>query len=359
MVTAQFILVGSIYALEQCGILLRDAVVLYNNKAYSSAVVLAVFAREESGRYRILRELRKKVVNGEEVTIEDINRECKNHVRKQEWGQLSTVQRGSGEEVLASLHRAKLDHHPQSQEYKEAAKRLNDITRRQRKRTPQDRHKERLSALYVEPNETGNDWNRPLEKSQEEARTFIVDAVNDYSVQYDRLQRGTIQADDPELFQALQEWDERPDLPQPIWPRHTVGEKTGNPLWHYLEEACRRPWMGVYLRVLLVIFGWSALVHFANLLGFGERPWGEMPLAWKIGDVVYAIVDTTIVIGLWKRAAWGVLLFPFVIASQFVIFTVFVEYFAFTPEHRQTINGLLALEAIVLAVFVALLILRK
>ncbi len=117
--------------------------------------------------------------------------------------------------------------------------------------------------------------------------------------------------------------------------------------------------MGVYLRVLAVIFGWSALVHFANLLGFGERNWGEMPLAWKVGDVVYAFVDTAAVIGLWKRAVWGVLLFPLAIGSQFVIYTVFVEYFAFTTEHRQTINGLLATEAVLLAVLVTLLIFRK
>ena len=130
-------------------------------------------------------------------------------------------------------------------------------------------------------------------------------------------------------------------------------------MWHYLEEACNRPWTGIYLRVLAVIFVWTALVHFANLLGFGEKPWGEMPFAWRAGDVVYAIVDTAVVIGLWKRATWGVILFLLAITSQFVIYTAFIEFFAFTSEHRQTINGLLASEAILLVVFVALLIFRK
>jgi len=49
------------YALEQCAILLHDAVILYNNKAYSNAIVLAAFAREELGRSRILCDLRKKL----------------------------------------------------------------------------------------------------------------------------------------------------------------------------------------------------------------------------------------------------------------------------------------------------------
>ena len=128
-------------------------------------------------------------------------------------------------------------------------------------------------------------------------------------------------------------------------------------MWHYLKEACNQPWTRIYLRVLAVIFVWAALVHFANLLGFGEKPW--VPFAWRTGDIVYAVVDTAVAIGLWKRATWGVILFLLAIASQFVIYTVFVEFFAFTTEHRQTINGLLASEAILLVVFVALLILRK
>ena len=53
-VTADFLLKGYALALEQCGLLLRDAVLLYENKSYANAVVLAAFAREELGRSRIL-----------------------------------------------------------------------------------------------------------------------------------------------------------------------------------------------------------------------------------------------------------------------------------------------------------------
>ena len=54
MVTANFLLEGAYYALEQCGLLLRDAVQLYNGSSYATAVVLAAFAREELGREKIL-----------------------------------------------------------------------------------------------------------------------------------------------------------------------------------------------------------------------------------------------------------------------------------------------------------------
>jgi AbiV len=52
-VTADFLLKGYALALEQCGLLLRDAVLLYKNRSYANAVVLAAFAREELGRSQI------------------------------------------------------------------------------------------------------------------------------------------------------------------------------------------------------------------------------------------------------------------------------------------------------------------
>lgn len=92
IVTPQYLLEGALYALEQCGILLHDAITLYHDGAYPSAIVLAAFAREELGRFRILLDLRKEVLGGQrKLTTKDIQKECEDHVRKQEWGQLSTT----------------------------------------------------------------------------------------------------------------------------------------------------------------------------------------------------------------------------------------------------------------------------
>jgi AbiV family abortive infection protein len=52
-VTPQYLLEGAVYAPEQCGLLLRDANILYRSGSYSSAVVLTTFAREELGRSAI------------------------------------------------------------------------------------------------------------------------------------------------------------------------------------------------------------------------------------------------------------------------------------------------------------------
>jgi hypothetical protein len=91
--TPQYLLEGAAYALEQCGLLLRDANTLYRSGSYSSAVALALFAREELGRYRILLDLRKKVLGGYHLTTQEIQKRCKPHERKQEAGMLSFVMR--------------------------------------------------------------------------------------------------------------------------------------------------------------------------------------------------------------------------------------------------------------------------
>ncbi len=173
------------------------------------------------GRSRILRELRRGIVeSGKSVTIEEIYKKCKDHHEKQEYAQLSMTLRDSSHEGhLAQILGVRMHSHPQSDEWKSADKELNEITKRQMKRVPQERHKERMSALYVEPNEFGTRWKRPREKSEDEARVFLEDAANDYAGQYDRIQRGTVQYSDEELFHALQAWPECPELPLPEWPQ--------------------------------------------------------------------------------------------------------------------------------------------
>ncbi len=71
-VTADYLMKGAAYALEQCGLLLRDANLLYRNASYASAVALAAFAREELGRSEILHALRKEALNGKPITKADV-----------------------------------------------------------------------------------------------------------------------------------------------------------------------------------------------------------------------------------------------------------------------------------------------
>ena len=126
-----------------------------------------------------------------------------------------------------------------------------------------------------------------------------------------------------------------------------------------LRQTTAYSWMATYLRILAVIMAYGALIHGANLIGLGEIPWGKMPLTWRVGDVVYGCLDVVTAIGLWQKTAWRILCFFGTLASQFIIYTVFIDYFAFTSEQRQTIYGLLGTELILLLVFFSLFLTKK
>ena len=90
--------------------------------------------------------------------------------------------------------------------------------------------------------------------------------------------------------------------------------------------------MGVYLRVLSVVLGYGAIVHIANIAGFGEKPWMDGPWSWRIGDLVYGPLNIVTAVALWMRSQWGIVLYFVAVGSQFIIYTAFIKYFAFTER---------------------------
>src|SRR5882724_12865475 len=81
-----FLVRGAWYAFEQCGRLLHDAMSLYDSGSYSTAVGLAMLAREELGKGRILLDLWR---NGQQVTIDQVTTKLEDHLVKQQSAQLS------------------------------------------------------------------------------------------------------------------------------------------------------------------------------------------------------------------------------------------------------------------------------
>jgi AbiV family abortive infection protein len=253
------LLKGAVYALEQCGLLLRDANILYRNRSYASAVVLTAFAREELGRYRILLEFWHRARDGKETfTADQIRNACDNHVTKQQAGMFSSTMRTDRDSGLGKVLRASMENPPQSSEFKEARAALKKIDETKLKRTPNDRHEKRMTALYVEPkSETG--WNRPADQSSAlDAHNFLQDAVNEYSLQYGQRYNLSeiLKQDDPDLFSAIAQWSDRPELPAPEHPLYpgleqVDGEErsmggvcgllvgSSSPEMRWLEECCR------------------------------------------------------------------------------------------------------------------------
>ena len=99
-------------------------------------------------------------------------------------------------------------------EWTKANQALEQIVRKRKKAVPAERHEQRAVALYVDPISVDR-WNRPSKEiSKAQALTSIVDARNDYVIQFDRYTNvAIIQITKPDLFKALERWPDRPELP--------------------------------------------------------------------------------------------------------------------------------------------------
>jgi AbiV family abortive infection protein len=92
-VTQRFLLEGAAYALERCGQLLHAANLLNKEGDHATATAVALSAREELGRWTILLDLPREVLNGKQYTAQQVNVACAYHPDKQEAGMKSTVMR--------------------------------------------------------------------------------------------------------------------------------------------------------------------------------------------------------------------------------------------------------------------------
>ena len=115
--------------------------------------------------------------------------------------------------------RTYLNAKPGSEEWKAAREQLEQVRRPKQSVFPVERHKQRMSALYVDAEAPTDGTDRQEKYLRLSAFDYLQDAANDYSVQYDRYtDPETYKPDDPELYTALEEWIGRPILPPPERP---------------------------------------------------------------------------------------------------------------------------------------------
>lgn len=231
-VTEQTLLEGSWWALEQAGRLLRSAITLLESGDPSTALAVAMFGREELGRSRLLRDCAQEVHEGKALQAHEITKRCEDHVRKQGASAFGVTLRPSSDSQIGKALSAMTQHEPGSEEWSNANDLVNSAADAKQKRQPHDRHQARCKGLYVDLNDSGTNWLRPIEISREEARINISDAVNDYAQEVDRLTneglRTSLQQNFPRLnVEAMSEARTRMphavDLPRPVWPRLEEG----------------------------------------------------------------------------------------------------------------------------------------
>ena len=112
--------------------------------------------------------------------------------------------------------------------------------------------------------------------------------------------------------------------------------------------------MKVYLRCLAVIYAFAAMVHIGNMLGFGELPWAQAPLSWRIGDIGYAILDTVAAVGLFMLKPWGVAAFIIAAISEILLFTFVPDWFVLKPEHLTLLRGFVVYHMVAIGIYLFL-----
>ena len=201
---------GGWYALEQCGHLLDDAVLLFDLGRYSTAVCLAMLAREEYGKARKLFEL---AAAGQNVDADDVV--MADHIEKQTAARVSVVLRsldpnsGLGKLLwqASTLNRTEAMH---------ALGRVIDAAVR---RAPEERHDARMRSLYVDWEPTLRKWSRPEMMIADEAKYQLDHAINDYAVYVSNIGEAMTDVLGPVVAELLNRWPERPRLPPSRRPR--------------------------------------------------------------------------------------------------------------------------------------------
>ena len=249
LVTEQTLFEGAWWALEQAVRLLNSAVILFDSGDHGSAVALAMFGREELGRSRLLQKFAEKVRKGDLLDTKAVITSCDDHVTKQRASALSTTLRIQPNTVLSGAFKARIENKPCSKEWKDADAKINEAIRAKKTRAPSDWHNDRIRGLYVDLNQLGSGWHRPVSIDRSEACDEIYDAINNYSLACDhldedrmslnvskieRLKANAVQTTDIEreiaaleslvrMGKAKQSIGQLVNLPLPVWPKSVQG----------------------------------------------------------------------------------------------------------------------------------------
>jgi hypothetical protein len=218
MVTAQFLLEGSVYALEQCGLLLRDATALYKAGSYPSAVLIAGLAHESLDRAVRLRGLRERVLRGRQLVLPEIDAEFGEQENEE-----VLVGAGTGLSAQRRTRREERTKKPFTvgrgpTGYLQGDLFVDQTRREQAQRTRTEREALRVGCLHVRPDGAAFRWHLPKDHSREEARSFLLDVLCDYARERDRIESGLCRPEQAEYVRAVRAWEDRPGLPAPAWP---------------------------------------------------------------------------------------------------------------------------------------------
>ncbi|MDJ0927531.1 MAG: hypothetical protein QNJ73_07745 [Gammaproteobacteria bacterium] len=124
-----------------------------------------------------------------------------------------------------------------------------------------------------------------------------------------------------------------------------------------IAQAFQVRWFFGVSLFLALLYGLGGTVHIANILGFGELPWLESPLSWRIGDVWWGSLDILALVGVALKWPVGLAALALAAVTQAVFYTFWPEWFALSAEHYSALRSLIYFNTVVLLVLGVSLIL--
>ena len=101
--------------------------------------------------------------------------------------------------------------------------------------------------------------------------------------------------------------------------------------------------------IIAAFYAYGALIHVLNMLSLTGFDWGEAPVKWQALDVVYLILDVTVVVGLLRGARIGVWAFYAAAFSQIALYNVFRDWVLDVPDaFRRSAEEIAYLDGLVI-----------
>lgn len=186
VLSADNILIGAYFAMEQAGRLLEDSCLLYQHRRLPSSVVLAVFSLEESGKAQMLLEWAIKSATEGPIGAKVVKGSVSDHQAKLRSGR-------DPASILASVGKW-----GNADEWAELERQLAEKHRIALRDAPKRDHVGRLRALFVDFED--NRWRRPAEITVSDAFLKAMSAA----IQYGNGRQRFIKPADPSVAEALE-----------------------------------------------------------------------------------------------------------------------------------------------------------
>ncbi len=114
--------------------------------------------------------------------------------------------------------------------------------------------------------------------------------------------------------------------------------------------------VAIFLKVIAVLMLLAGLSHLASILSLTGISWGGRPLQFQAFDVTLLLANLTLALGLWRTKFWAVVGWvATVLLLQYVPILFFTDLFASNARERATLYTMLAIHAVFLGTFFALL----